>query len=114
MQADILVLFGEEGEGTHFVYTGKIFEYIRMKRKILSFSSKGGVLEDILNKTKTGKNFEYDDFDGISKWLMDNYTVWKNEENRSVFGDDIVIKKYSREYTTSQLAKVFDKVLERN
>ncbi len=45
---------------------------------------------------------------------MDNYTVWKNEENRSVFGDDIVIKKYSREYTTSQLAKVFDKVLERN
>lgn len=114
IKSDVLLLFGEEGEGTYFVYTGKIFEYIRMNRNILSFSSKGGVLEDILNRTGTGKNFEYNDFEGISQYILDNYILWKTGECNLVCGENSVIRRYSREYTASQLAKVFDRLLERN
>lgn len=107
MQADLLVLFGSVGEASRIVYTGKVFEYIRMRKPILSFSTEGGVLTDILTETQTGENFEYDDNEGIKKYIVDKYNQWKRGERVSC-GDMNAIKKYSRESLTQRLAEIFD------
>ncbi len=114
IKADMLILYGLEGRGVQngvsAGYPGKVFEYIRMKRRILCFSSKGSILEELLTRTKTGQNFDYDDFKGISQYILDHYTLWKDGE-RQICGDETVIQKYSREYTTNQLVRVFDRIL---
>ena len=88
-----------------------MFEYIRMHKPILSFSTAGGVLTDILTETETGENFEYDDIEGIKKYLMNKYSQWKRHEN-VICGNKDVISKYSRRNLTYKLTDVFDKVLE--
>ena len=114
IKADMLILYGLEGRGVQngvsAGYPGKVFEYIRMKRRILCFSSKGSILEELLTRTKTGQNFDYDDCKGISQYILDHYTLWKDGE-RQICGDETVIQKYSREYTTNQLVRVFDRIL---
>ena len=107
----MLVIFGAEGEGSKIVYTGKIFEYIRMKKPIISFSTKGGVLDKILKETLSGENFEYNDDENIKKYILKYYNEWKNADNKFVV-NETEIKRYSREYTTKLLAKVFRVVLE--
>ena len=111
INSDMLVIFGAEGEGSKIVYTGKIFEYIRMKKPIISFSTKGGVLDKILKETLSGENFEYNDDENIKKYILKYYNEWKNADNKFVV-NETEIKRYSREYTTKLLAKVFRVVLE--
>lgn len=110
MRADILVLFGAEGEATKIFYTGKVFEYIRMRKPILSFSTEGGVLTDILAETETGENFEYGDIENVKKYLVKKYSQWKRGEQMSC-GNEEAIKRYSRESITRKLGEIFDKLL---
>lgn len=112
MNADILVLFGAEGEGGKIIYSGKIFEYIRMETPILAFSSANGVIDKLLQETKTGQNFEYDDYENVEKYLLKQYKNWKNGDIRFE-PDNQEIQKYSRENTTKLLADVFDDLLEK-
>lgn len=107
MGSDMLVLFGTETG-----YTGKIFEYIRMNKPILSLSpSSNDELSYILDNTMTGKNFIYNDKEKIKDFILDYYNKWKNKEKDFVVNYN-EIKKYSREHTTALLADIFTKVLE--
>lgn len=110
MQSDILILFGAQGEATKIFYTGKVFEYIRMKKPILSFSTEGGVLTDILAETETGDNFEYGDIENVKKYLVKRYGQWKYGEQMSC-GNAEAIKRYSRESITRKLGEIFDRLL---
>lgn len=109
MNSDVLVLFGEQGEGAKVVYTGKVFEYLRMKKPILCFSSEG-VLNELLSETRTGEVFEYDDYSGAEKYLVHLYEKWKLGEV-GTDPDEYEIEKYSRENETKQLAQIFDNLL---
>lgn len=113
MNSYTLILFGTVGEGAQVVYTGKIFEYLKMGNPIIAFSSKGGVIDKLLDKTQTGKNFEYDDYNGIENYLKENYEAWKKGVKR-FNPDSDEIKKYSREHLTKKLAEIFDWLLSCN
>jgi len=110
INSDVLVLFGGIGEGAKIVYTGKVFEYLRMKKPIFCFSSKDGILDQLLFQTKTGKCFEYDDYDNIEKYLIYLYEKWKTGEFFMEFNHK-EIERYSRENETKCLAEVFMKCL---
>lgn len=109
INSDVLVLFGEHGEGAKVIYTGKVFEYLRMKKPILCFSSEG-VLNELLSETRTGEVFEYDDYSGAEKYLVHLYEKWKLGEV-GIDPDENEIEKYSRENETKQLAQIFDNLL---
>lgn len=106
MNSDVLVLYGESGEGAKVMYTGKVFEYLRMKKPILCFASKG-VLDELLSETQTGKVFEYDDYEGMEEYLAQLYKKWENGEN-GINVNESEIQKYSRENETKMLAEVFN------
>ena len=110
MNSNALILFGAMGEGAEFIYTGKVFEYLRMYVPIICFSRKTGVLADLMEETKAGRNFEYSDKKAIGAYILELYGAWKIGKQLGNANYDI-INKYSREYLTEQLADVFDNVL---
>ena len=111
INCDVLILLGETEDGAKVMYPGKTFEYLRMKKPILCFSSKYGMLDKFINKTKTGQNFEYNDCDGMKKYLLYLYEKWEKGENDSIEVNEEEIKKYSRESETKHLAEVFNHVI---
>lgn len=110
MNADLLIHFGFEGAGTDFGYCGKLFEYLRMKKPILSFSTKGGVLDKVFQETHSGKNFDYRDEPGIAEYLLEMYDAWE-QGTEAIHPNEEEIKKYDRENLTFKLASVFNEVL---
>lgn len=113
MNSELLILYGYDGKGTEIGYSGKFFEYLRMKKPILGFSAKGGVYDKVFGKTHSGRNFEYEDIPGITEYLLDKYHVW---EQGTIFfqPNEREIRKYERKNLTSKLADVFNKVLEKD
>lgn len=108
--ANILVLFGGIGEGSKVVYTGKIFEYLRLQIPILGISSAGGVFDELFRDIQCGKNYEYEDEDGIKDFLLTHYIMWKKRSSK-VISKKQEIAKFERRALTKRLAEVFDKVL---
>lgn len=113
VQSNLLVLCGESGSGTNIVYTGKVFEYLRTKVPVLSLSAKGGVLDHILDETKAGRNFDYADREGISRFVLEQYHLWKNNKLSVMPADETAIQQYSRENICRKLAGIFADALKR-
>lgn len=111
MNADLLIHFGLEGTGTDIGYCGKLFEYLRMKKPILSFSAKGGILDKVFRETHSGRNFDYRDEQGITEYLLKEYSAWE-QGIEAIHPNEEEIRKYDRENLTLKLASVFNEVLE--
>lgn len=111
MNADLLLLFGYDGFGTDIGYCGKLFEYLRMNKPILSFSTKGGILDKVFQETHSGENFDYRDEYGITKYLLKVYYAWE-QGIEIIHPNEEEIRKYDRENLTFKLASVFNEALE--
>lgn len=109
-RADLLLLVVGNDEKVKRVYPGKIFEYLRLKKDILALSPRGSVVESLLNETKCGKNFEYNDIQGIKEYILDCYNLWRQNKKYHEF-DDGKIKLYDRAILTGELVKVFEELL---
>ncbi|NFR87445.1 glycosyltransferase family 4 protein [Clostridium botulinum] len=107
--ADLLLLIIGKGEQLKSVYTGKIFEYLRLKKTILSLSPKNSLVEKLLIETKTGKNVEYDDIEEMKKIIFMTFEEWKKNKHLSINPENI--KKYSRENLTKRLAEIFNEII---
>lgn len=95
------------------VYTGKVFEYLRLHKPIVALSPKGSVVEKILNETRCGKNFECDDVSEIKSYILELYNCWKKGEYKLYF-DENQIKNYERKSLTKKLSKIFEGLLIKN
>ncbi|MBD5136071.1 MAG: glycosyltransferase family 4 protein [Lachnospiraceae bacterium] len=109
MHSDLLIQFGSDKKRKRTGYSGKIFEYLRMRRPILSISSKDSILTDLMEETGCGRNFAYCDLEEIRDYIQEVYFNWQNKsDNRNLNYDKI--SKYSRINTTKQLAEVIKKI----
>lgn len=105
--ANMLVLYGGVGEGTKVMYTGKIFEYLRLMKPILGFSTPDGIFDQIFLETGCGENYDYEDIDGMKKFVLQLYLEWENRHlNYNVNHQEI--RKYERKKLTEQLANIFN------
>lgn len=109
-QSNVLILFGGVGEASKTMYTGKIFEYLRLQIPILGLSSSGGVFDEVFEKTQCGRNYEYEDLEGIREYLLGLYNEWKSGDC-AVQVREQEIMKFERKYLTKQLANIFDEVI---
>ncbi|WP_195979919.1 methyltransferase domain-containing protein [Clostridium butyricum] len=111
INSDLLLLVVGEGEKNKSVYTGKIFEYLRMKRNILALSPCGSIVEALLKETNSGKNFDYNDIEGIQNYIKNMYDEWKdsviknNKNNKN-------IEKYERKVLTQNFISILEDILE--
>lgn len=109
--ANLLLLVVGKGEKVKSVYTGKVFEYLRLKRPILALSPAESVVEKLLNETGCGINVEYDKIDEIEKCILKIYNEWISKSKLVV--NESKIKKYERKNLTKKLAEVFNELTTR-
>ncbi len=111
VNSDIMILYGERGEKGFLNYPGKFYEYLRIGRPILCFSSDQSFQANILRETGLGVNMDLYDSEGIEIFLKKQIQIWKNNKKRiAVIGKEI--RKYERKNLTKLLTEEFDRVLE--
>lgn len=110
MSSDLLILFGGIGKAAEFLYTGKVFEYLRMNVNILCFSSKKGILDDLLQRTNCGISMEYEEVDKMKEYIKETYMKWK-QDNLLYMGKKSEIEKFERKNQTKMLASIFDSLV---
>jgi len=89
------------------IITGKLFEYLSTGRFVLGIGAKGGDAEKILNKTDSGKVFDYTN--NLENIILKLYDSWKNESEIKI--DKSNIEQYSRKNLTKKLATIFDQTV---
>lgn len=89
--------------GYHGIYSGKIFEYLGLRKNILLAPSDKDVLEALLMETKSGKfcDSEEEMLSLLSGW----YAGWKQNGQLEYDGDETAIRNYTRELQAEKLAK---------
>lgn len=104
--ADILLLICGEEESSKQVYTGKVFEYLRLRKPVLSISPKGSLVEKLLDETECGINAEYNDIETIEKIILNYYNSWLKGNKIKVGSKNI--EKYERKELTKKLVEIFN------
>lgn len=111
VEADVLLLIVGAGEKAKSVYTGKVFEYLRLGKPILSLAPKEGLVDHLIQQTNRGYNVEYDDIEGIAQCILQLYTEWENNQLQPLSIDERVTV-FERKNLTRRLAEQFEQVIE--
>jgi len=102
----VLLMTNFPQESSKGIIPGKIFEYLATGKTILSFGPKDADVEKILNETKAGKHFGYEEKENLKKFILESYENWKsgmlnqNAEN---------IEQFSRKNLTQKLVDLMNK-----
>ncbi|MCR8844812.1 FkbM family methyltransferase [Paenibacillus sp. SC116] len=105
-EADVLLLLVGAGDKNKAMYPGKIFEYLRLNKPVLSMSPLGSLSEQLLEQTGRGINTDYNNINGIKESILRLYKMWEGKEYSFEVTEQI--EKYERRYLTKQLANIFD------
>lgn len=104
--SSVLLMTNFPQESSKGIIPGKIFEYLATGKTILSFGPKDADVEKILNETKAGKHFGYEEKENLKKFIIESYENWKsgtlnqNAEN---------IEQFSRKNLTQKLVDLMNK-----
>ena len=104
--SSVLLMTNFPQESSKGIIPGKIFEYLATGKTILSFGPKDADVEKILNETKAGKHFGYEEKENLKKFILESYQNWKsgtlnqNAEN---------IEQFSRKNLTQKLVDLMNK-----
>lgn len=110
IKADVLLLVIGRDDEVKSVYTGKVFEYLRLKKPILSISPKGSVVDDLLQATNCGRNYDYDNIIGMADYILTLYNEWIEGRNSFEPNEEEIIK-YDRRNLTKKLKEIFDELV---
>ncbi|KAF6587335.1 MULTISPECIES: methyltransferase domain-containing protein [Paenibacillus] len=108
-ESDLLLLIVGPGEQNKSVYTGKIFEYLRMGKRILSLSPRDSLVEELIVTTNRGRNFDFYDVENIEEYILSMYKLWE-EDSYSDLDKNNTIERFERRELTKTLSGVFDEV----
>lgn len=106
--SSVLLMTNFPQDSSKGIIPGKIFEYLATGKTILSFGPKDADVEKILNETKTGKHFGYDEKESLKQFILETYDRWKsgnlnqNAEN---------IEQFSRKNLTKKLVDLMNENL---
>lgn len=100
-QSHVLLLIIPRIKQNKGIVTGKIFEYMASGRPILGIGPVDGDAAAILSATRTGKMFDYQDIEGMMKFLEDM------AGNPRYFSDSEAVKAFSRRRLTEKLVRLF-------
>ncbi len=106
--AQVLLLPIDDFEGSKWVLTGKLYEYLAAGRPILCIGPTDGDASRVITETQAGSIFDFSDVKGIKNQLIKMYEQYSKG---TLMIKGIGIEKYSRKELTRQLAAELDKLL---
>ena len=85
------------------IVPGKFFHYLSSKKNILGISNKGSDLEKIINETKSGMSFDYDNYEDLKNYIYKCYQVFlKGDEPK---------KELDEKYLSINIAKKIEQIV---
>ncbi|MGD6794231.1 glycosyltransferase [Metabacillus indicus] len=113
MQNHMLLLVIGPGEENKGVYPGKVFEYLKTNKRILSLSPKGSIVEELLTKSNRGLNFDFNDVEGIENYILSLYKQWQDDNLRDLSNEES-IQKFERKNLTRSLSEIFTDLFQKD
>ncbi|HAJ34036.1 MAG TPA: hypothetical protein DCK79_11935 [Candidatus Atribacteria bacterium] len=108
LESDVLLLIIEEES----IYTGKIFEYIRVGKTILALVPPKGIAADLIRTNNLGIVVSSEDVEAIKNAILKLYK--KYEEGRlKITPRQDLLKRFNRKELTRKLANCFNKVAQK-
>ncbi len=106
-QSDILLLISWNNPKEQMFIPGKVYEYLALKKPILSIGYKQGSLKDLI--TETGIGFHVSSLNDTKEALLKFYNEF-NENNIITFKANESIDKFSMKNTASNFAKLLNQI----
>jgi glycosyltransferase involved in cell wall biosynthesis len=103
ISSQVLLLFINDVPSAKGILTGKVFEYLRARRPILTIGPKDGDLKPIFKETKSGVIVDFKDKIALKKQVLLYFNQYKTNQ-LSVKSENI--ESYQRKNLTKQLVKL--------
>lgn len=110
--SDILLLIGDTAPGSEAYIPGKLYEYLAVKRPILSFSLPGEATR-IIERFSIGKVVPPTDLVAMKEAIMEFVTAWREGRLDQQFSFDLSTEElsiYQRDVQAGQLANLLDQL----
>jgi glycosyltransferase involved in cell wall biosynthesis len=106
--AQVLYLSVNNAANAIGILTGKIYEYLAVKRPILCIGPPKGEAAQIIKETEAGLVSDFEDLETLKKNIL---ILFNNFQCKKPFVGGKNIEKYSRKYQTGQLASLLGKIV---
>ena len=102
-KANLLVVCSVNYTDSNDIVPGKFFHYLAANKNILAISNKGSDLEKIINETKSGMSFDYNNYEDLKNYIYKCYQKFlKGEKPRNELNEN---------YLSINIAKEIDKIV---
>ena len=102
-KSSLLLITNFPNDSSKGIIPGKIFEYLATGKQIISFGPNEADVAKILDETKAGKHFGYNDFKEIEDFILEKFELWKN---RNLLENTQNIEQFSRRNLTKKLVEI--------
>src|SRR5690606_28665042 len=105
--ASVLLLLLNQSKNAKGILPGKFFEYMASGRPILCLGPTDSDAASILRETPSGVCREYDDVEGIRRWLEERMSATDHPVS-----DGRAIARFTRRSLTGRLAAILDEMVD--
>lgn len=106
-KASLLILPLRKEPEYKAVLPGKLYEYLASWRPVLGIGQPDGAMSMILNRTKTGVVFDWNDKTSLSR-VID--ICWERHQKGELTVEDADISQFARKNLTRRMAELFEKM----
>jgi len=101
----LLLLALNNTQNVKGITTGKIYEYIALKRPVLCIGDKEGDAAKILAETLSGTTFGFDEKDNVKKFIVKKFDEF---QSHTLEANPQNIERYSRDKLTADMVELFN------
>lgn len=88
----------------------KFYDYLALRKPILTLGRRNSISETILQETGSGELIDYQDVEGIARFLKEQYRIWERE-GYILLDNEARLAPYTTRYNVEALVRLFDEVL---
>ncbi|PHS53780.1 MAG: glycosyl transferase family 1 [Lutibacter sp.] len=108
-KSQLLLLVVNNVPSANQIITGKIFEYLMVKRPILAIAPTKGDLSEIIHKTNSGVVIDFNEAKKLKSTILDYYSIFKQGK---LTIESKNIEQFHRRELTKQVAEIINKITE--